>query len=430
MQLNAEQARGVELGTDPTKRVVAITGPAGSGKTTVMREIYDGLKRQGIKPVLAAPTGKAAKRITEATGIPAMTIHKLLEFTEPDEETGYSYPQRDASRPIGFDCVMADEYSMVSNDLHQHLRNAFPPKGIIRVFGDMNQLQPIEEVKVVGYSAPVSPFQSMMDRFPETTVKLTQVMRQAEGSGISAAAMAVLKQRMPVSAKDFKFHMVQPETVERSFFTVLNQLVEQGVDLYGLGGQIIVPTHRDGLGTGNINRFIQRKRFDNTVTPYVSTNRSWPDTLRYKDQSRRISLSLYLGDKVIVTKNNYDIDVLNGETGVIVDVEPIHRRVTVDFGDRKVEFSPNTATFDDKGNVKCKNTLKIIEPAYAITVHKAQGSEFDYVFYCLGIRNQSLTNWRAVYTAITRAKHYCYMLTTKQCVDYSIWYTRKLEQQA
>ena len=148
------QAEAIGACCDISRRIVPVTGAAGTGKTTILQNVYKTLKARGHQVVLCAPTGKAAKRIQEATGIRARTIHRLLEYPHPgerDEKTGKTListdPKRDRQNPIDFDVVLVDEYAMVSVEVHRNLIDALPHGGIIRMFGDANQLQPIESSK-------------------------------------------------------------------------------------------------------------------------------------------------------------------------------------------------------------------------------------------------------------------------------------------
>ena len=229
MQYDDEQIEAINLCCDLTKRIVAVTGEAGTGKTTIIRAVYNKLityidnnrakfKKDYIESrdkynfyaedyiVLVAPTGKAAKRIYEATGIPAMTIHRLLEYPTPgeiDQDTGKalvaSSPKRDKFNPIVQKIVLCDEYAMVNYELHRNLIDALPSGGCIRMFGDCNQLEPIEESKVL--QDKPSQFQQILVRFPSVT--LTKIHRQENGSTIIENSHKINKGIMPAQTPDF-----------------------------------------------------------------------------------------------------------------------------------------------------------------------------------------------------------------------------------
>jgi ATP-dependent exoDNAse (exonuclease V) alpha subunit len=188
--LDSKQSQAIEACCKLSNRVVAVTGAAGTGKTTILNQAYNALKDHGYAVVLCAPTGKAAKRIKEATGINAMTVHRLLEYThpgDPDPKTGkpihFSYPKRNRQNPIDFDIVFCDEYSMVNTDVHQKsLFDALPNGACVRVFGDANQLQPIEEDKTKHWT--VSVHANPAEREIRSPSYLDVVHRQGKDSGI------------------------------------------------------------------------------------------------------------------------------------------------------------------------------------------------------------------------------------------------------
>src|SRR5262245_4229588 len=186
-----------------SERLVAITGQAGTGKTTIMREVHKQFTENGHTVALAAPTGKAAKRISEATGIAATTIHRLLEFThpgDPDEKTGKpvreSRPMRNEHRRLEQSVVLVDEYSMVNHRLNRQLIDAMPAGSVLRTFGDLNQLPPIEELSVSQGPPPEhSPFFEHVNKFP--SVKLKNIYRQGDGSDIVVNAHRILNRMCP-----------------------------------------------------------------------------------------------------------------------------------------------------------------------------------------------------------------------------------------
>ena len=177
VELSPKQEEAIDACLDIKSRVVGITGPAGSGKTTILKKTYNELVNAGYRVALTCPTGKAAKRIFELTGIPAQTIHRLLEYThpgDPDPKTGQpvgvSMPRRDRQNPLDFDVVLADEYAMVPQELNRSLLDALPSGGVIRCFGDDNQLATVEEEE--RYKHIPSPFQKILNKVIDHKYKL------------------------------------------------------------------------------------------------------------------------------------------------------------------------------------------------------------------------------------------------------------------
>ena len=189
--LHPKQEEAVQACCDLTKRIVAVTGAAGTGKTTTLKKVYAALVEAGYRVALCSPTGKAAKRIFELTGIPALTIHRLLEFShpgDPDPKTGQpigvSEPRRTKFNPVEYDVVIGDEYAMVPDELHRALVDALPAGGCLRMFGDENQLAPVEEDKSM--AGKPSNFQRVLNDTSGAfaAVRLEQVYRQGADSGI------------------------------------------------------------------------------------------------------------------------------------------------------------------------------------------------------------------------------------------------------
>jgi exodeoxyribonuclease V alpha subunit len=194
MLLDAEQQAAVAACVDTSKRLVSVTGEAGTGKTTIIKQACDHMAALDVSFAIAAPTGKAARRIREATGYPATTIHKLLEFNRPDmdEETGeatsVSGPNRTRSNPLDQYVVIVDEYAMVSTALHRDLVAAIPSAGCLRTFGDVRQLPPIENNQLADPTSPFSKCLAMPNTFT-----LNNIYRQAEGNGIIEAARRITR---------------------------------------------------------------------------------------------------------------------------------------------------------------------------------------------------------------------------------------------
>src|SRR5215475_106601 len=379
-----------------TDRLVAVTGQAGTGKTTIMKEVYQRFTSSGHVVALAAPTGKAAKRISEATGIAATTIHRLLEFThpgDPDEKTGKpvreSYPKRNELRRLEQSVVLVDEYSMVNHRLNRQLLDAMPAGSVLRTFGDLNQLPPIEELSVSQGPPPEhSPFFDHVNKFP--SVKLKNIYRQGEGSDIVVNAHRILNRMCPKDAPDFNVILTSHQQKR-----VMDRVAERIGDYVTLEHQIITPTHRGWIGTRKLNLAIQTlvQGVAKVATGYIMPRNKWD----------KHDLTLCVGDKVLWTKNDYNVEIFNGETGIVRDFLG-DGHVVIDFGDRTVAVPPIIEYVRSDGVHIHYDPRTVIKLAYAITTHAAQGSEYDSVIYLMDRSCLMLQDRANFYTGITRAK--------------------------
>jgi exodeoxyribonuclease V alpha subunit len=421
MQLDAEQQNAIETCADLTKRLVGVTGEAGTGKTTIIKNTCDLLASKDISFTIAAPTGKAARRIREATGYPAQTIHKLLEFNRPDvdEETGeatsVSQASRTRFRPLDERVVIVDEYAMVSTGLHRDLVSAIPSGGCLRVFGDIRQLPPIENNELAD---PTSPFARCLE-MPHTFT-LTNIYRQAEGNGIIEAGRRINRGQFFSSNEDVK--VITHDAVLHSLY---GKLEDKSVDWCMLDNQIISPARKSDIGTIRLNSILQT-RFNPNMPGRVELPRNKWET------KNRVFVSI--GDKVVCNTNSYDLrdyserfteystdgvgmlgsfiecpdtkQMLNGEVGRINSIDE-YGVLEIDFGDRVVELPPRIADYNMRKRFHYHyDPRKAIELAYALTTHKCQGSQYDNICYVMAscaFFNLSRPNF---YTGLTRAaKH-------------------------
>ena len=395
--------------SDVVKRIVAVTGAAGTGKTTIMRVAAQALRDKGYKVVLAAPTGKAAKRIEEATGLQAMTIHRLLEFPHPhelDKKTGKyldaTRPKRCRTYPLEYDYVFVDEYAMVSNDLHNDLLAAVPHGGRLRVFGDINQLPPIERVN----DGSPSPFKRLLTKF--VAIELNTIHRQGEGSGIIENGARILRGFIPQVRQDFILR-VTDKPVD-SLVRLIEMYERNGVNLFNMQNQIITTANQSWIGTLKLNVALQRLA-DLDRDQFIDVQRhEWDKT----------PLRLYVDDKVIYSVNCYDLELFNGETGIVTAITN-HGEIEVDFGDRHVLIPPRIMTKDAGGRTVVYNPQRSISLAYAITTHKAQGSEYQNVVYVLNKSTRYNQNRHNFYTAVTRARKATVVVTDQTSLSYSVW---------
>jgi exodeoxyribonuclease V alpha subunit len=389
------QQQAITLACGTEHRIVGITGQAGTGKTTIQRKVYDAFTEAGYTVAVAAPTGKAAKRIQEATGLPATTLHRLLEFThpgDPDEKTGtplgVAVPRRNRERRLDQAVVLVDEYSMVHEQLNRDLLDAIPPGGLVRMFGDVNQLPPIEEGNF-GKQPELSPFQKHLKMFPSVILK--NIYRQGEGSGVVKNGHRILQGFMPQNTDDFK--MVIGGLPDQR---VLDIITEGKVDYTKLDNQIIVPMHRGSNGTRNLNEKIQqyvqgKKMHEARVMP----RNKW-------DIAKHGSMVLCPGDKILWKKNDYQLEIFNGETGIVEDF--LHERVIINFGDRTVAIPPWVEYLAADGKLKGYDPRTQMNLAYAITTHASQGSEYANVIYVMANSSFVMQDRNNFYTAITRAR--------------------------
>ena len=383
--LNDEQKAAVlaALGIGCPARLLVLTGGPGTGKTTSVRAIIEIIRASGKKLdiALAAPTGKAAKRLEQLTGHPAHTVHKLLEYGYKDGRPGF---KRSANNPISADFLIVDECSMIDLRLALSLFSAVPQRARVIMVGDVNQLP-----------SP-GPGAVMRDIIRSETVpvfRLSQIHRQVEGSGIIAAAHAIVAGKMPdwANAGDCRFSIVARKDNEDSASAnrrIADAIIDRVLALNSQGVpfeeiQVLSPL-KDG--ESGIRRLNERLR------EIINPDCGQPALRRFR-----------VGDRVMQVSNDYSLEVFNGDQGSVTGVDPDGRFLVVDFisslssgGTRRVE-------------VPLERTSNLIL-AYAITVHKSQGSEFPYVIMALSASHVFALNRNLVYTAATRAQEHLTMV--------------------
>lgn len=410
-EFDEQQIKAISLCLDTTLRMVAVSGPAGTGKTSIMRVAYDKLVDAGHNVVLCAPTGKAAKRIHEATGIPAMTIHRLLEYPHPgerDEKTGKPLrttdPKRFRGNPIEYNIVLCDEYAMVNTLVHRNLVDALPPGGCIRCFGDINQLQPIESGSHA--RGKPSPFREILDKFK--SVELETIHRQGEGSGIVHNGQKILQGRVPKRLDDFALFVTDVPT-ER-----LDELIYDGsLDPSRLDHQVIVLQNKDWVGAYKLSVWLQKRIWNDRKSDHP-----WLDVPRNKWAENQ-PIRIRPGDKVIWTQNDYDLVIFNGETGIVEDTNEFGE-IDINFGDRVVTVPPSKQVETRSGTLVEVDPRMNIDLAYAITTHKSQGSEYMVVAYVMNKSNQAMQCRPNFYTAVTRARERVYVVSDLRSLQGSV----------
>lgn len=360
--------------------VFVLTGGPGTGKTTVVRAIIRIFTSMGLDIALAAPTGRAAKRLSEAATMEAKTIHRLLEMQfAPDEQSVFV---RDEANPLDEDVIIIDESSMIDVFLMSALLKAIKPSARLVLIGDADQLPPV---------GPGYVFRDIIESDRFSTVVLTHIFRQARESLIVTNAHAVNNGvYMDLSKKDADFFFLPRPSDEETAATVVSLCAKRLPKTYGLtafgGIQIITPSKKGVNGTEMLNNSLQ-----------TALN---PPSMEKREKKVR-DIILREGDKVMQIKNDYDIEwtredgsegmgVFNGDIGIIEEINPSAERVTVLFDDRR-------AVYDF-------SMLDELELAYAITVHKSQGSEYPIVVIPLYRYSQRLLTRNLLYTALTRAQ--------------------------
>lgn len=387
---------------DITKRIVSVTGKAGTGKTTILKTTYTNFVDGGYTVALCALAGKAAKRINEVTGFPATTIHRLLEFSMPgelDEDTGKfhndSHPKRCRKYPLDHDVIFVDEAAMINHQLYRDIIDAMKPGAIVRFFGDINQLPPIEENKEIAKNP--SPFKDLLEKFPSKI--LVTLHRQGEGSDIAVNAGRILYGMPPVRKPNFDIQITGDP------ITAIKRIImdNPNVDFQSINNQIITPQNKSFVGTGALNATLQ-PMFHETMAGAYKLPRYKP----FKGQTIQ-DCWIKIGDKIIWTKNDYSLMIFNGESGIVRGISD-DGHIEIDFGDRSVAVPPIIIYFK-YGKEMAYDPRKVIELAYAVTTHKSQGSEYEHIVYIMNRSCYVMLNRPNFYTAVTRARKHVWIVT-------------------
>jgi exodeoxyribonuclease V alpha subunit len=384
-KLNIELARRQEeaILLAATSKVLIITGGPGTGKTTLITAVLRIFQQLKLRILLAAPTGRAAKRMNEATGWEAKTIHRLLEYSP--RKGGFKKDQDD---PLEADVVIIDETSMVDTLLMYHLLKAIPSHAHLILVGDVDQLPSV---------GPGNVLKDIIRSGSFTVVRLSEIFRQAQESMIVVNAHKVNQGQLPVLKEIDKpdktdFQFIQEEDPEKILQNILDLCSE------GIPGQfkfhplreiqVLAPMHKGIIGVANLNIELQKRL--NPGQPGI-THGAW---------------NFRIGDKVMQIVNNYDKDVFNGDIGLISKIDSEEREVVIDFDGRLVTYD-----YSD---------LDEVVLAYAVSVHKSQGSEYPVVILPVVTQHYMLLQRNLIYTAITRAKKLVIMIGTKKALAIAI----------
>lgn len=359
-------------------KVMILTGGPGTGKTTTTLGIIAALESMKKSILLAAPTGRAAKRMSEATGKNAVTIHRLLEY---NPENGFG---RNEDNKLDGDVLIVDESSMIDILLMNALMKAVPAKMAVILVGDIDQLPSVGAGNVL---------RDIINSEAVSVIRLTRIFRQAQTSRIVTNAHKINHGESPdmSNGKDADFFFIKQEDAKAAAEMIVNIVSSRIPNAYGYNTndiQVLVPMKNGATGTINLNIALQ-----NILNPFGECITSG----QYKYRS---------GDKVMQIKNDYDNDVFNGDVGFVESVDTDENKLIVNFDGKKVEY--------ESGDMS-KLTL-----AYACTIHKSQGSEYPVVVMPLLMSHYVMLQRNLVYTGVTRAKKLCILVGDTRAVGYAV----------
>ena len=405
-----EKASGIAYSAEQTEAIreaatsglLLITGGPGTGKTTILNGLLSLLGQLQLRCLLAAPTGRAAKRLTEVTGEDASTIHRLLE-AGIDQNTGKMVFVRDEDNPLKADVVIVDEMSMVDVQLLYSLLKAIPEGKRLILVGDPDQLPPV---------GPGFPFSDMLRSGQLPAVRLTEIFRQAQQSLIVMNAHRVNKGEMPdlrtVNSDFFFMRRQSEEAVGQLIRDLCITRLPKNMGIPADQIQVLSPTRKGGVGTVSLNKMLQE-----------ALNPAAPD-------KKERSFGEYIfreGDRVMQIRNNYDImwkrtdgsevgtGIFNGDVGIITAIDTGTETMTIRFDDREADYD--------------FTQLNELEPAYAMTVHKSQGSEYRCVILTAWNGSPYLLSRSILYTAITRARELLIVVGREETVGIMVENAKK-----
>jgi exodeoxyribonuclease V alpha subunit len=395
----------VAVKTALTSRLSILTGGPGTGKTTTVRAVVDLLKKKGYTFQLAAPTGRAAKRMAQATGAPAQTIHRLLAFkpvkrnpkshaTTGSQATADTFAKT-LDRPLSADFVIVDESSMLDLALTHDLLTSLGQKTQLLLVGDPNQLPSIGSGKVL---------QDLIDSQALPVVALDTIFRQQKESSIIANAHRIHAGKPPIffeGADDF--FIIEEQHAPRAAARVLDLVTNKIPINFGFDSlediQVLSPVHQGPAGVSALNEALQA-----ALNPPDARNEEYP----HRDRIFRV------GDRVLQTRNNYSKGVFNGDRGRIAAFDKHARCMVVEFEEGRVEYD--------------LNELDELAHAFALTVHKAQGSEYRAVVLVLPAQHKKILERNLLYTAVTRARELVVIVATQSTISAAIKNNRTPER--
>ena len=391
MEYDEVQADAIR--TAATAKVMVLTGGPGTGKTTTTHGIISAYRAYGLRILLAAPTGRAAKRMTEATGLEAKTIHRLLECKPPE---GY---QKNEENPLEGDVLIVDECSMIDIVLMNSLLKAIPPTMRLIMVGDIDQLPSVGAGNVL---------RDIIDSGSFPVVRLTRIFRQAQTSRIIMNAHRINEGKMPdiSNGKNTDFFFIENEDAEASVPRIVKLVQENLPNYYHVEPsqiQVLTPMQRGVVGATNLNLALQEALNPPEHDIFM---RGRGKVTMPKECLRRSGYTYRADDKVMQIKNNYDKEVFNGDIGIIDSVNETDRTLKVNFDGRCIEYDVTE--------------LDELVHAYATTIHKAQGSEYPIVVMPIMMNHFVMLQRNLIYTGITRAKKVLVIVGTKKALAYAV----------
>jgi exodeoxyribonuclease V alpha subunit len=360
-------------------RVLVITGGPGVGKTTLVNAILAVLRAKKTLCLLCAPTGRAAKRLSETTGLEAKTIHRLLEYGKG----GFT---RNAMRPLACDLLVVDESSMLDAPLMNKLLQALPPRAHLLLVGDVDQLPSV---------GPGAVLADIIRSGVVPVVRLTEIFRQASDSRIIVNAHRINSGQMPEQEKDSDFFFIEREDPEEIAATLLELVAARIPRRWNLDAvrdvQVLCPMNRGSLGANQMNRLLQER---------LNPRRDGEATVE------KFGWEFRVRDKVLQTRNNYDKEVFNGDIGEICRLDDCEHEVEIRFDGRRVIYD--------------FNEMDELALAYAITIHKSQGSEFPAVVMPLAMQQYLLLQRNLLYTGVTRGRQLVVLVGQKKALQTAV----------
>ncbi len=372
-------------------KISLLTGSPGTGKTTCLRALIMLLEARGYRPLLAAPTGRAARRLAEATGAPAATIHRLLDYSP---QQGGQF-RRNAEWPLECDFLIIDEVSMLDVLLANHLLKALPAQAGLLLVGDADQLPSVGPGRVLA---------DLIDSGMIPHVHLEEIFRQAAGSGIAHNARRINQGELPLFkefADFFFFHAPEPESCSRLTIELVTERIPRrfGYDPR-TAIQVLAPMNKGVAGVAGLNQALQ-----------AALNPPAPGKLerQYGNHSFRV------GDRLMQIRNNYDLDVYNGDVGNITGIDLAGQQLSLRYEDqRSVVY-----TFDE---------LDELAPAYCLSIHKSQGGEYPVVVIPLLMQHYALLQRNLLYTAVTRARELVVLVGDRRAIEMAVANNRTVER--
>jgi exodeoxyribonuclease V alpha subunit len=366
-----------------TCNISVLTGGPGTGKTTTLRTVIALVRARGYRAALASPTGRAAKRLAEATGAEARTIHRLLEFSPQ----GGRHFNRNAANPLECDLLVVDEASMLDILLANHLLKAVPPSAHLLLVGDTDQLPSVGPGRVL---------RDILESMVVPSIHLDAIFRQAADSGIITNAHRINNGELPHYKNLNDFFLFPAAEPERCAALTVELVAERIPRRFGYDScadiQVLSPTHRGPAGVAGLNRLLQDAL--NPTTPGKPEKSFGSNTFR-------------LGDRVLQLRNNYDLDVYNGDIGVVTVIDPVEQLLWVRFDDER------SIAYDF-------GLLDELTLAYAVSIHKSQGGEYPVVVVPLLMQHYTLLQRNLVYTAVTRARELVVLVGDRKAIAVAV----------